>query len=48
MLLQIVLMFPFVFLVGAVYFVLIERPCMDPQWPQKMWHRLRGRSEVQA
>jgi peptidoglycan/LPS O-acetylase OafA/YrhL len=33
-------------LVGCVlYFVLIERPCMDPAWPQKMWAALSGRKE---
>lgn len=25
-----------VFLVGTVLFVLLERPCMDPQWPKKL------------
>jgi len=39
---QVVLLLPLVLLVGAVYFVLIERPCMDPEWPQKLWRRLRG------
>lgn len=28
-------------LLGTLYFVLIERPCMDPQWPQKLWLRIR-------
>ena len=27
--------------VGAVYFLLIEKPCMDPRWPQKLRARLR-------
>ena len=27
-------------LFGALYFVLIERPCMDPQWPAKAWRRI--------
>ena len=30
--------------VAAGFFVLIERPCMDPDWPGKLWHRLTGRS----
>ncbi|GAC1427267.1 MAG: hypothetical protein NVSMB62_25040 [Acidobacteriaceae bacterium] len=29
-------------LCGIVFYVLIERPCMDPRWPQKLWARLRG------
>lgn len=28
--------------VGALYFVLIERPCMDPRWPQKLMVRFRS------
>jgi peptidoglycan/LPS O-acetylase OafA/YrhL len=28
--------------VGAVYFLLIERPCMDPRWPQKLRARFRS------
>jgi peptidoglycan/LPS O-acetylase OafA/YrhL len=27
----------------AVFFVLVERPCMDPDWPAKLWHKLTGR-----
>ena len=25
---------------GAVYYRLIERPCMDPRWPMRLWKRL--------
>jgi peptidoglycan/LPS O-acetylase OafA/YrhL len=24
------------------YYLLIERPCMDPKWPQKLWHWFAG------
>jgi peptidoglycan/LPS O-acetylase OafA/YrhL len=27
----------------AVFYLLIERPCMDPKWPSKLWHTLTGR-----
>ncbi|MGD0796237.1 MAG: acyltransferase [Acidobacteriaceae bacterium] len=27
-------------LIGTLYFVLIERPCMDPHWPNKVWRRI--------
>ena len=39
-----------VLLLCTAFFVLIERPCMDPDWPSKLWHRLTGRSgrEVKA
>jgi peptidoglycan/LPS O-acetylase OafA/YrhL len=33
-----------ILLVGTTYFLLIERPCMDPHWPQKLmlrWGRTR-------
>lgn len=35
-----------VYTVGMAYYVLIERPCMDPHWPRKLSARLRriGRS----
>jgi len=42
---QVVVLLPVVLLVGAGYFVLIERPCMDPEWPQKLWQRLRGANQ---
>ena len=28
--------FPIVFPVGMVFYVLVERPCMDKEWPQKL------------
>lgn len=28
---------------GTAYYVLIERPCMDPEWPQKLWARVTGK-----
>ena len=30
-----------VLICGIIYFVLIERPCMDPEWPHKLASRLR-------
>ncbi len=27
-------------LLGTLYFVVVERPCMDPQWPRKAWRVL--------
>jgi peptidoglycan/LPS O-acetylase OafA/YrhL len=32
---------PLVLLLGTIYFVLIERPCMDPTWPQRLITRRR-------
>jgi hypothetical protein len=33
-------------LVSAVFFALVERPCMDPQWPSRLatWAAERGRT----
>jgi hypothetical protein len=32
-----------VMLVSCAYFVLVERPCMQKDWPQRAWARLTGR-----
>jgi peptidoglycan/LPS O-acetylase OafA/YrhL len=48
-LLQSMLILPCILAYCILYFVLIERPCMDPAWPQKVWAALSGhreRSEV--
>jgi peptidoglycan/LPS O-acetylase OafA/YrhL len=33
---------PAVALIGAVYYVLIEHPCMDKTWPQRLLRWLKG------
>lgn len=33
---------PLAVIFGAIYFRLLERPCMDRYWPQKLWSRLTG------
>jgi peptidoglycan/LPS O-acetylase OafA/YrhL len=37
---QAVVILPLLLLVSSVYFVLIERPCMDRDWPRKLRQRL--------
>jgi len=37
-----------VFAAGTLYFVLIERPCMDPRWPRKLVALLRSHRTVPA
>lgn len=37
---------PIVLAVGTVFYLLLERPCMDPTWPQKLKRRLTSRSKV--
>lgn len=29
-------------LFGTLFYVAVERPCMDPQWPQKLWLKVRS------
>jgi peptidoglycan/LPS O-acetylase OafA/YrhL len=41
---QVVLLGAAVGLCATAYYVLIERPCMDPQWPRKLWHAIVRRS----
>jgi peptidoglycan/LPS O-acetylase OafA/YrhL len=43
---QTAIMVPPVLLVCVVYFALIERPCMERDWPQKLAARLRGTSKA--
>jgi peptidoglycan/LPS O-acetylase OafA/YrhL len=34
--------------VSLAFYLLIERPCMDPKWPSKFWHWITGRSRSEA
>jgi peptidoglycan/LPS O-acetylase OafA/YrhL len=49
-LIQLVLIGTCICVFCTAYFVLIERPCMDPKWPQKLmaWLPNRSRSEEMA
>ncbi|MGI4854913.1 MAG: acyltransferase family protein [Janthinobacterium lividum] len=40
--LHVVLLVPVVLAVSMAYFLLIERPCMDPHWPGKLLQWFRG------
>ena len=42
--LQAVVMVPLIVVVSTVFFVLIERPCMDKNWPVKLRARFSGRA----
>lgn len=37
-----------VLLLCTVFYILIERPCMDPAWPAKLWHWVTGRRRAEA
>lgn len=41
---QLVVMGIPVLLCSVLYYKFIERPCMDPDWPSKLWQKLTGRS----
>jgi len=40
--LQAVLILPCVLLVCGAFFLLIERPCMDREWPKKLWNHFHA------
>jgi peptidoglycan/LPS O-acetylase OafA/YrhL len=42
------LCFAAVLALGTVFYVLIERPCMDPEWPQKLARKLRAAPKAQV
>lgn len=42
---QLLLMLVPVTAVCAVFFLLIERPCMDPEWPSKLWYTFTARPQ---
>jgi peptidoglycan/LPS O-acetylase OafA/YrhL len=44
--LQALIVLPAMFLVSAVFFLLIEKPCMDKHWPQRLLERLRQAAET--
>lgn len=41
--LQASLLIPLILVVSGVFFVLVERPCMDPDWPTRLAAAFRGR-----
>jgi peptidoglycan/LPS O-acetylase OafA/YrhL len=43
-LVQSVLILPCILAFCALYFIFIERPCMDPAWPQKLWTAVSSHS----
>ena len=32
---------PFALVVGIAFYIILERPCMNPRWPQELFDRLR-------
>ncbi|HMI58181.1 MAG TPA: acyltransferase [Gemmatimonadaceae bacterium] len=43
LLVQTAIIVPPVLLICGIYFALIERPCMERDWPQKLWAWMRGK-----
>ncbi len=39
---QALLLVPLVLFFSGLFYVFVERPCMDHQWPTKLWRWLRG------
>ena len=46
--LQSIYLVPPILLFSAVYYLLIERPCMDPKWPQKLLAKWKAATENSA
>jgi peptidoglycan/LPS O-acetylase OafA/YrhL len=46
LLVQTAIIVPPVLLICGIYFALIERPCMERDWPQKLWAWMRGKPRV--
>jgi peptidoglycan/LPS O-acetylase OafA/YrhL len=42
-----ILILPILLIVGTTFFLLIERPCMDKNWPQKLAARFRKSPELE-
>lgn len=38
---QMLILFPIVIVISAIGFLLLEKPCMDKDWPRKLWQFLR-------
>ena len=36
------ILIPLTLVACSIFFILIEKPCMDPQWPQKLYRAIRG------
>jgi peptidoglycan/LPS O-acetylase OafA/YrhL len=34
--------------ISLAFYLLIERPCMDPNWPSRFWHWITGRNGSEA
>jgi peptidoglycan/LPS O-acetylase OafA/YrhL len=47
-LIQAFIFIPCVLLAGGIFYLLIERPCMDPQWPLKLKHWIMNRGRKTA
>ena len=41
-LVEVLLLLPCIVLLSMLYYVLVERPCMDPHWPEHLRRRIMG------
>ncbi|MDD2250509.1 MAG: acyltransferase [Tissierellia bacterium] len=39
-LIQAIIILPIIFSISSIYFLLIEKPCMNKHWPQNIYHRI--------
>ncbi len=46
--LQVAVIVPLVLVASTIFYLLLEKPCMNPQWPQILWKRIFGREEAEV
>lgn len=39
---EVLLLVPCIVAGSMLYYIAVERPCMDPHWPTHLWHRVTG------
>jgi peptidoglycan/LPS O-acetylase OafA/YrhL len=45
---QVVILMPIILAVGLGYYLLIERPCMNPKWPEELRQRMKQTTALWA
>ncbi len=45
LLIQGLIIIPIMILSSFAFFLLVEKPCMDKDWPRKLWERIRAKKE---
>jgi peptidoglycan/LPS O-acetylase OafA/YrhL len=46
LILQLIICLPIVWIISAIFFLVIEKPCMNKHWPDRLIHRIRSFSII--